>query len=111
MSCGPAPQLVGIVKEHRRRLAHHFSGGIARHRLGRLVEQRDHALRVGGDDRVGGVIENRRLQLQQFAHRLLGRLALAEVDDGGHERRLFIYLEAGEGELHRNLAPAAVYRK
>jgi hypothetical protein len=45
-----------------RDLVHHFGGRVAQHPLGADVEDLNDALRVGGDAREVGAVENRALQ-------------------------------------------------
>ncbi len=59
-----------------RDLVHHVGGRVAQHPLGADVEDLDDALRVGGDTRKVGAVENRTLQgprLEQRLFRLLAR--------------------------------------
>jgi hypothetical protein len=57
-------------------LVHHFGGGIAKHPLSPDIEDLNDTLRVGGDAREIGAVENRALQgtrLEQRLFRLLAR--------------------------------------
>ena len=59
---GARDQLLRIGNVGRRDLVHHFGGRVAQHPLGADVEDLNDALRVGGDAREVGAVENRALQ-------------------------------------------------
>ena len=59
---GARDQFLRIVKVGRRDLVHHLGGRVAQHPLGADVEDLDDALRVGGDAREVGAVEDRALQ-------------------------------------------------
>ena len=73
----------------RRDLVHHVGGRVAQHALGADVEDLNDALRVGGDTREVGAVENRALQgprLEQRLFRLLARGVVGadqEIPDDG----------------------------
>ena len=59
---GARDHLLRIGNVGRRDLVHHFGGRVAQHPLGADVEDLDDALRVGGDAREVGAVEDRALQ-------------------------------------------------
>ena len=59
---GARDQLLRIGNVGRRDLVHHFGGRVAQHPLGADVEDLNDALRVGGDAREVGAVEDRALQ-------------------------------------------------
>ena len=59
---GARDHFLRIGNVGRRDLVHHFGGRVAQHPLGADVEDLDDALRVGGDAREVGAVENRALQ-------------------------------------------------
>src|ERR1019366_8329881 len=74
----------------RRDLVHHFGSRVAQHALGADVEYLNDAIRVGGNAREVGAVEDRALQGSRFEQRLFGLLARGVVgadqqiaDDGG----------------------------
>ena len=72
---GARDHFLRIGNVGRRDLVHHFGGRVAQHPLGADVEDLNDALRVGGDAREVGAVENRALQgprLEQRLFRLLG---------------------------------------
>ena len=90
---GARDQLLRIGNVGRRDLVHHFGGRVAKHPLGADVEDLNDALRVGGDAREVGAVEDRALQgprLEQRLFRLLARGvvgALGEADPASSSRR------------------------
>ena len=72
----------------RRDLVHHLRGRVAQHPLGADIEDLDDALRVRGDAREVGAVEDRALQgpgLQQYLFGLLSRRAIGAL--GGVHRQ------------------------
>ena len=63
---GARDHFLRIGNVGRRDLVHHLGGGVAQHPLGADVEDLDDALRVGGDAREVGAVENRVLQRAGF---------------------------------------------
>ena len=63
----------------RRDLVHHVGGRIAQHAFGADIEDLNDALRVGGDARKIGAVENRALQGARFEQRLFRLLARGVV--------------------------------
>jgi len=59
---GTRNHFIRIGNVGRRDLVHHFGGRIAQHALGADIEDLDDALRVGGNTREIGAVENRALQ-------------------------------------------------
>src|ERR1700730_4719276 len=55
----------------RRDLVHHIGSGVAQHPLGADVEDLSDTLRVGGDTREVGAVENRALQSAGFKQHFL----------------------------------------
>jgi hypothetical protein len=68
---GARDQLLRIGNVGRCDRVHHFGGRVAQHALGADVENLNHALRVGGDTREVGAVENRALQGACLEQRLL----------------------------------------
>ena len=64
----------------RRDLVHHLGGRVAQHPLGADVEDLDDALRVGGDAREVGAVEDRALQSRRFKQGR--RMAPVDTDRG-----------------------------
>ncbi len=106
----------------RRDLVHHFGGRVAQHPLGADIEDLNDALRVGGDAREVGAVEDRALQgprLEQRLFRLLARGVVGAdqqiADDGvlrvaqrrdRHHRREPAPILADVGQLVDVLDPA-----
>ena len=106
----------------RRDLVHHFGGRVAKHPLGADVEDLNDTLRVGGDAREVGAVEDRALQgprLEQRLFRLLARGVVGAdqqiADDGvlrvaqrrdRHHRREPAPILADVGQLVDVLDPA-----
>ena len=78
-------------------LVHHVGGRVAQHALGADVEDLDDALRVGGDAREVGAVENRVLQGPRLEQRLFRLLAGGVV---GADQQI-----ADDGVLRRRAAP------
>ena len=74
---GARDHFLRIGNVGRRDLVHHFGGGVAQHPLGADVEDLDDALRVRGDAREVGAVEDRALQGPGFS---------AELQRGGRPR-------------------------
>ena len=119
---GARDHFLRIGNVGRRDLVHHFGGRVAQHPLGADVEDLNDALRVGGDAREVGAVENRALQgprLEQRLFRLLARGVVGAdqqiADDGvlrvaqrrdGHHRREPAPILADVGQLVDVLDPA-----
>ena len=69
----------------RRDLVHHVGGRVAQHALGADVEDLDDALRVGGDAREVGAVEDRVLQGPRFEQRLLAPDFGADIRGAGDD--------------------------
>ena len=67
---GARDHFLRIGNVGRRDLVHHFGGRVAQHALGADVEDLNDALRVGGDAREVGAVENRALQGARLEQRL-----------------------------------------
>ena len=105
---GARDHFLRIGNVGRRDLVHHFGGRVAQHALGADVEDLDDALRVGGDAREVGAVENRALQgprLEQRLFRLLARGVVGAdqqiADDG-------VLRVAQRRDRHHRRKPAAV---
>ena len=100
---GARDHLLRVGNVGRRDLVHHVGGRVTQHPLGADVEDLDDALRVGGDAREVGAVEDRVLQrpgLEQRLFRLVSRgvvganqqiaddgvLRVAQRRDGDHRR-------------------------
>ena len=79
-----------------RDLVHHVGGRVAQHALGADVEDLDDALRVGGDAREVGAVEDRALQGVTLGQRLFGGLQRADVAHRGLQPDLSLRLHAGQ---------------
>ena len=90
----------------RRDLVHHLGGRVAQHALRADVEDLDDALRVGGDAREIGAVENRVLQGPRLQQRLLRLLARADVAQDAGEVALAAEPHFADRYLQRE--PAAI---
>ena len=119
---GARDHFLAVVKIGGRDPVDHLSGRIAQHPLGADVEDLDDALRVGGDARKVGTVENGALQRARLEQRLFRLLARGVVgadqqvaDDGvlriaerrnGHDRREAAAILAEVGQFVDVLDPA-----
>ena len=119
---GARDHFLRIGNVGRRDLVHHLGGRVAQHPLGADVEDLDDALRVGGDAREVGAVEDRALQGPRLEQRLFRLLAGGVVgadqqvaDDGvlrvaqrrdRHDRREPAAVLADVGQLVDVLDPA-----
>ena len=94
---GARDHFLRIGNVGRRDLVHHFGGRVAQHPLGADVEDLDDALRVGGDAREVGAVEDRALQRARLEQRLFRLLARGVV---GADQQI-----ADDGVLRRRAAP------
>jgi hypothetical protein len=72
-------ELLRIGDVGRRDPVHHLGRRVAQHALGADIEDLDDALRVGGDAREVGAVEDRALQRARLEQRLLRLLARGVV--------------------------------
>ena len=95
---GARDQLLRIGNISRRDLVHHVGGRIAKHTLGADVEDLNDTLRVGGDAREIGAVEDRALQsprLEQRLFRLLARGVVGALGDADPRPRLVVSISHG----------------
>src|SRR4029077_9120496 len=95
---GARDQLLRIGNIGRRDLVHHVGGRVAKHPLGADVEDLNDALRVGGDAREVGAVEDRALQsprLEQCLFRLLARSVVGALGDADPRARLVVSISHG----------------
>jgi hypothetical protein len=95
---GARDQLLRIGNIGRRELVHHVGGRVAKHPLGADVEDLNDALRVGGDAREVGAVEDRALQsprLEQRLFRLLARSVVGALGDADPRARLVVSISHG----------------
>ena len=102
---GARDHFLRIGNVGRRDLVHHVGGRVAQHPLGADVEDLNDALRVGGDAREVGAVEDRALQgprLEQRLFRLLARGVVGALGDADPRPRLVVSIShgVGPGNLH-----------
>ncbi len=91
----------------RRDLVHHVGGLVAEHSLGADVEDLNDALRVRGDAREVGAVEDRVLQGPRLGQRLFGALARAVVraDEQVADDGVLCVTQRRDGQHRRKPAP------
>ena len=111
-SMGARDQFLRIGNIGRRDLVHHFGGRVPQHTLGTDVENLDDALRIGGDAREVGAVENCALQcprLEQRLFRLLAHAVVGAFGDGGPGPDLVVFI--CHGCCHRCLVHVPIVRE
>ena len=107
---GARDHFLRIGNVGRRDLVHHVGGRVAQHAFGADVEDLNDALRVGGDTREVGAVENRALQGTRLEQRLFGLLARGDITQNAGEVTLATQPHFAYRHLHREnaaiLAPA-----
>ena len=95
---GARDQLLRIGNIGRRDSVRHVGGRVAKHPLGADVEDLNDTVRVGGDAREVGSVEDRALQsprLEQRLFRLLARSVVGALGDADPRARLVVSISHG----------------